>query len=786
MRILFGPFALALTLAAIPLIGDPAEPPPWAPIGGVRSFSRNPDGITLQCADGSAVRIFVLASDLVRVRAAFRHGFPPVDHSWAVARTQWSATPWSVSQSADAIEVTTAELAVRIARSPLLIAFVDRQTGRTINADWTPMGFDPRTGAVGAEKSLGLDEHFYGLGEKAAHLDKRRGAFTLWNSDTPGYTEGTDPIYQSVPFYLGYDSGEAYGIFFDNSYRSHFDFGSHTQRYVDFWAEGGELNYYFFWGPSLKTILGRYADLTGHVPLPPLWALGAQQSRYSYYPDTLAEAIVRRYRADDLPLDVLHLDIHYMRGFRDFTFDPRRFPDPKAFTAKLRALGVKVVTIVDPGIKYEPGDRDYPVYTEGAAHGYFLRRTNGSLYIGRVWPGPAVFVDYTLPAAERWWGDQHRFYLDAGVSGIWDDMNEPSDFVDKSGASQRDVVFYDEGQHSPYAKNRNVFALGMVRATYEGLRRLRPNERPFIITRAGYAGVQRYATMWTGDNTSTWSALALSLPMFESLGLSGETFVGADIPGFQGRADGELMTRWYEAAAFVPLCRNHASIDAYDHEPWRFGPAYEAIVRKYLKLRYRLLPYFYATLEQAHRTGVPWIRPLILDFQDDANAVDLDDEMMIGDDLLVAPVTSPGQTARLVYLPRGVWYDFWSGAACTGGRLVSVPAPLEKIPLFVRGGSMIPMAPAMDYVGERPWSTIDVAVAPDDQGKAAGTLYEDDGTSPAYERGVFRRTRFAAEASAGGIATRISASGAYRTAHREFHFFVLGRPDLQKTVDGGQ
>ena len=271
----------------------------------------------------------------------------------------------------------------------------------------------------------------------------------------------------------------------------------------------------------------------------------------------------------------------------------------------------------------------------------------------RVWPGESVFVDYTLPEARRWWGDLHRAYTDNGIAGIWNDMNEPSDFVDQTGKNQMDVVSYDEGEKSTHAKNRNVFALLMARATYEGLERLRPDHRPYVITRAAYAGIQRYSTMWTGDTNSTWEALALNIPMFTSLGLSGEPFVGSDVGGFIGRGNGELLVRSYQVSFLAPFCRNHKVIDGYDQEPWRFGKYYEDIIRKYLKLRYTLLPFLYTTLEEAHRTGVPPFRPLLLNYQDDPSTYNLDDQFMVGNDLLVAPIVKPDVTRRLVYLPAG-------------------------------------------------------------------------------------------------------------------------------------
>jgi alpha-glucosidase len=791
---------IAFSLLCLCAVSDAIDLNGLIPIGPLAAFSKAPDGLTVTCTDQSQVRFYVLAPDLVRVRASYGKPLPERDHSWAIAKISWQVPQFSIREEPEYLVLGTDELEVAIHRSPLLVEFRDPKTHRVINADERPMMQDPRSGVVAAAKKLGFEEHFYGLGEKAARLDKRRGQFTMWNSDTPAYKEGTDPIYQTIPFYLGWQDGAAYGIFFDNSYRTNFDFGASSQQYIAFSAEGGEMNYYFFAGPSMKKILGRYADLTGHMPMPPEWALGNQQSRWTYYPDTLAEELVRRYRAEDLPLDVLYLDIDYMSGYRVFTWDPRSFPDPSAFTEKLRKEGVRVVVIVDPGVKYQPPaqgatdavahpelarqDKSYYVFNQGLANNYFLKKKNGNLWIGKVWPGDAVYTDYTIDAAARWWGDLHRAYTDHGVAGIWNDMNEPSDFVDQTGKTQMDVITYDGDTHSPYAQNRNVFALNEARSTFEGLERLQPDLRPYIITRAGYAGIQRYSTMWTGDNTATWDALALSIPMFASLGLSGEPFVGADVGGFIGRTDAELMTRWYEVGFLTPFCRNHAQIDSYDHEPWRFGKYYEDIIRKYLKLRYQLLPYLYTALDEAHRTGVPVFRPLLLEYQNDPNTLTIDDQFMVGDSLLVAPIVRPGLTGRLVYLPEGNWFDFWTGRQLKGGDMIRVEAPLDKVPLFVRAGSIIPMGPEMNYVGQKPADPLTFRIYPDATGHAGASLYEDDGVSPAYERGVFRRTKVTYQPSATGREISVGApEGSYQPAARKFVFTVRsGRPDSQSSA----
>jgi alpha-glucosidase len=365
-------------------------------------------------------------------------------------------------------------------------------------------------------------------------------------------------------------------------------------------------------------------------------------------------------------------------------------------------------------------------------------------------------------------------------------MNEPSDFRDKSGESQKDVVFDDLGSRSPYAKNRNAFALNMARATYEGLQRLRPDRRPFVITRAGYAGVQRYATVWTGDNNATFDSLALNLPMFASLGLSGETFVGADLPGFIGRGDGELLVRSYEVACLVPLCRNHGAIDSYDHEPWRYGSYYEGIVRKYLRLRYKLLPFLYTTLEEASRTGMPFFRPLLLNYQDDPDTYNLDDEFMVGDALLAAPVLREGARGREVYLPAGRWYDYWTGSATSGGATHRADAMLDQMPLFVRGGSVIASTEPMNHVGEKPWDPMRFDVYPDDSSAAAGSLYEDDGLSPAYRSGAFRRTSVDYARAGGGARLDLAApSGSYRPGPRTLEFVIHGNQAVASvSLDG--
>lgn len=771
---------LALSTAAL-LAPHQASGLEWdalRPVGPIGAFTRTERGLQLACNDGSVVHVSLLAPDLVRVRTVFAEQLTAPDHSWAIAKTDWSPVEFAVTESADSLTLSTSRVHVVLHRDPFRVEFRDAATGATFNADHRPPARHPGTGLVAAAKKLGFDEHFYGLGEKAARLDKRRGRFAMWNTDAFKYVEGTDPLYQSIPFYLGLEDGRGYGLFFDNSHRSTFEFGHLSQEHTEYSAAGGELDYYYFHGPSLKQVVSRYTELTGRMPLPPLWALGHQQSRYSYYPESTVDRLAREYRTRDLPLDVVHLDIHYMDGYRVFTWDKTRFPDPAALHRRLAAQGVRTIAIVDPGVKQ---DDAYSVYQQGLANNFFLRRTDGSLFVGEVWPGKSVFVDYTQEAARRWWGDLHHTLLGQGVSGLWTDMNEPSDFLDQTGAKHADVVFDDLGQKSAYAKNRNVFALNMARATFEGQQRLQPGQRPFVISRAGYSGIQRYAAKWTGDNHATFDAVALNIPMFATLGLSGQTFVGADLPGYTDRADAELLVRAYQTSLFTPFLRNHTTIDQYDNEPWRHGAHAESIVRKFLKLRYALLPFLYTTIEEAHRTGLPVFRPLVLNFPADPSTRNLDDQYMVGDTLLVAPALRRDQRTRDVYLPPGRWFDFWTGARHDGGGVHETAVPLDHLPLYVRAGSVLPSTVAMNHTGEKPWSPLRFALYPNEHGRATGSVYEDDGLTTAHESGAFRRTTVTLD----GPRLSLRSSGTHRTPDRELEFTLHQLPAFATIlVDG--
>ncbi len=432
------------------------------------------------------------------------------------------------------------------------------------------------------------------------------------------------------------------GYFFDNSYKSHFDLGKENSNYYFYSAVQGNLDYYVIGGKDLKEVVSNYTYLTGRVPLPQKWTLGYQQSRWSYsVSQKEVQQIADKLRENDLPCDVIHLDIDYMDGYRVFTWRKDNYQDPKKFVQKMRKEGFRIMPIIDPGVKL---DKNYPIYQEGIKKGYFVKNPDGSVYVNKVWPGDAVYPDFGRKEVRDWWAKNVKYLVDIGTCGVWNDMNEPASF---NGALPDDIAFSDGKQRSTHAKMHNVYGHNMDKATYEGLKKY-SGKRPYVITRAAYAGTQKYSTVWTGDNQSLWGHLQMLIPQMCNLGMSGFAFAGTDIGGFGADTTSELLIRWLEAAIFSPLLRNHASVGTRAQEPWSFGQPTLEIYRKYLKLRYHLISYLYDNFYQETKTGLPIMRPLVLNFPKDRKVRTLNDEFMVGDDLLVAPVVTEGQTERVV------------------------------------------------------------------------------------------------------------------------------------------
>ncbi|MDY7042002.1 MAG: glycoside hydrolase family 31 protein, partial [Chloroflexota bacterium] len=733
--------------------------------GDVHTVRVDGRAVELSC-ENAVVRLAVLADDLIRVRLGPTGEFPPL-FSYAVDRDDddWPAVDFTVHENEEAVEVRTPTLICRATKSSCRLTFLDPD-GALINEDAAGMGWSGQR--VASWKTLTPNEHLYGLGEKTVGLDKRGLTFEMWNCDPQTYSPGGDPTYLNIPFLLGLRDGRGYGIFYDNTFRSWFDLGAEEANVSRFEADGGELRYYFFYGPALTAVLDRYTELTGRMIMPPLWALGYHQNRWSYYPEARVREIAHEFRTRRIPCDSIHLDIHYMNGYRCFTWDRRRFPDPARMIANLREQGFKTVVMIDAGIK---ADSDYWVCADGLQQGMFCTYPDGRVYGGPVWPGECYFPDFTSPPAREWWGGLYRELVEMGVAGVWNDMNEPV-VMGFQGDTFPDCVRHDwEGQGSDHRQAHNVYGMQMARATSQGLMRLRADERPLVITRSAWAGTQRYCMNWTGDNQSTWPQLRLTMPMVMTLGLCGMAFSGPDTGGFGGSPDGELLTRWIQLGVFTPFLRNHTAILTDDQEPWVHGEPYTAINRRFIELRYRLLPYLYTAFWQCAQSGLPIMRPLLLGWQDDQRTYALNDEFMCGDAFLVAPISEPGATGRRVYLPAGTWYDFWSDEVHIGEQEVQANAALERMPLFVRAGSVIPMWPVRQYVGERAVDALTLHVYP---GHGEGWLYEDDGHSWAFRRGAYRLTRFTLQCEDGTLELHCQSEGPYPAPYDRCRIIVHG------------
>jgi alpha-glucosidase len=610
-------------------------------------------------------------------------------------------------------------------------------------------------------------ERFFACGERTSGLEKTGSHQVFWNIDPPaGHTASFNNLYTSIPFVLSLSEGRSHGLLFDSTGRVEIDLAKADPARVVYEAAGGDLVFYVVAGPSPREVLDRYTALTGRTPMPPVWALGNQQSRWSYMSADELRAIAAEFRARSIPCDVLYLDIDYMDGYRVFTWDAERFPDPAGLIAELGEQGFRVVTIVDPGVKV---DMSYPLYTEGRERGYFCLTHDGAEYNNDVWPGLCAFPDFTDPAVRSWWGARHAGLLDAGVAGVWCDMNEPALFVPRQSTMPGDVVHPGGGRPRWHAEVHNAYGSHMAAATREGLERLRPERRPFVVSRAGYAGLQRHALQWTGDNSSWWEHLWMGMPQLQNLGLSGVAWCGVDIGGFFGDCDGELLARWTEFGAFQPFCRNHSALGTVAQEPWAFGEPWESVCRDMLRLRMRLVPYLYTLFEECHRTGAPVLRPLLFEYPDDPVTYSADDQFLVGDALLVAPITRPGIEHRHVYLPAGTWCHWWTGERFEGPAHILAHAPLGRPALFARANVPVPLGDPVDHTGLPSSLTWLVHAAP---GAGESSLYEDagDGYGPCC-----RRTAHVESGEDGSVRFSLSArSGSYVPSRSSVVINVVG------------
>ncbi len=744
--------------------------------GRFDSFEPLTNGILYRTEQQLTLKVVFLSNEIVRFRYATDGQFEE-DFSYGISqRYKQDNVQILIKDSVDTIQLISSAISINIQKSDSKIIISDL-SGKIICRDEKGFHWEehPKYGGniVKMSKVIQEGEHYYGMGDKTSHPNLRGKRVTNWAMDTYGFKKDEDPIYKAIPFYTSIHAGIGYGVFFDNTFKSYFDFGSERRNVTSFWAEGGEMNYYFIYGPHLEEVTKRYTQLTGVPELPPLWALGYHQCKWSYYPESKVKEITQKFRELEIPCDVIYLDIDYMDGFRCFTWDNEKFPDPKGMIASLEENGFKTVVIIDPGIKI---DEEYSVFTEALENNYFCRRADGPYMKGKVWPGDCYFPDFTNPKVRKWWtGLFEDLVQNKGVRGVWNDMNEPALFEIEGKTFPDDVRHDYDGHPCSHRKAHNVYGTQMARATYKGVKKYLNGKRPMVITRSAYAGAQRYASAWTGDNIATWEHLWIANMQCQRMAVTGFSFVGSDIGGFIDHPTPELYARWIQLGVFHPFLRTHSSGDHGEQEPWAFGEEVLGIAKRYIEFRYQLLPYLYTAFYRYVNEFIPILKPISVYDQHDHDTLYRADEFILGENILVCPVLEPNATSRYVYLPKGKWYHYWTDVLCDGGKEIKQDCPLDQIPLFVREGAVIPFYPIMQFVGEKPIDQLTLHVYYG-TGEHENYLYEDSGDGYDYEKGIYNLKKFVTFGTEHSFKMSMKRRGHYEPDYKTYKIVLHGVP----------
>ncbi len=694
-------------------------------------------------------------------------------------------------------EITTTNIRVQVSKEKLKLSFFDPNSQLIIKHSEIPtqLKHSIQKGYYSCQTNFEIapDTTFYGLGDKTGALALNGTKYTNWCVDAFGYSADSNELYRAIPFFTGQKLNTTFGFFLDNPYRSHFDFGATKPDLLSFGADGGELNYYFFAGETQLEVIQQYTQLTGLAQLPPIWALGYHQCRWSYFPESRVLEVAEQFRKEEIPCDAIYLDIDYMEDFKCFTWNKTYFPNPREKTNRLKSMGFQTVVMIDPGIKVQPG---YPIFEDGLRRNAFCRRSNGQLMIGPVWPSDCVFPDFTDPEVRDWWGTCYQdLYERDDISGFWNDMNEPAVFKVDSLTFPNEVLHHFEGHPTNHAKAHNVYGMLMAKASQEGLLKIKPNKRPFLLTRSNFSGGQRYAAIWTGDNVASWEHLRLANVQMQRLAMSGYSFTGSDIGGFVDQPEPELMVRWMQLAVFHAVMRTHfmgnkdhgsAEVDILqilaeesssrvDREPWSFGPETTILLRKAINLRYQLLGLLYTGMHAYSQNGTPLLQPLVMDHCeiDDLPAVERD--FMFGQHLLVSPVLEAGLFEQSLYLPKGDWYDFHSDAHYQGGETVTVAVQAEHLPIFVRAGAVLPIYPVRQHTG-MPVEQLQIQIYYGTDA-VVSTFYEDDGEGYSHQNGNFRLTTFQYRHSEGQTTIQSTSTGHYLPSYTSQQITLIGFGD---------
>jgi len=739
-------------------------------------FAQDTDKFYFTTDNGVVLQITILRGSIIRFRYATNYNFEP-DFSYAIdPEATMGYSKLEVVENDTEYIISTARLNVLVDKKTLRTQISDLD-GTIINEDelgfhWEE-NYEYGGNTVKMSKITQSGESFYGMGDKAMHSNLKGKRVENWVTDQFAYAKEQDPLYKAIPFYVGLNKGIAYGIYFDNSFKTGFDFSQERRNITSFWAEGGEMNYYFIFGPDMPKVVSSYSSLTGTPELPPMWALGFHQSKWSYYPESNVKEIASEFRKLQIPCDAIYLDIDYMDGFRCFTWDKNHFPDPKRMIQELEEDGFKTVVMIDPGIKV---DRDYWIYNEALENGYFCKRGDGPLMHGKVWPGECNFPDFTNPKVREWWAELYKeFMSDLGVHAVWNDMNEPAVMEVPSKTAPLDTRHNYDGHPCTHRKAHNVYGMQMVRATYEGVKKYVYPKRPFVITRAAFSGTQRYSSTWTGDNVATWEHLWIANVQVQRMCLSGYSFVGSDIGGFAEQPDGELFARWVQLGIFHPFCRVHSSGDHGDQEPWSFGSEITDIVRKFVELRYQLLPYLYTMFYKYTKENIPMVQSLVFFDQEDNQTHFRTDEFIFGDKILVCPIQEPNAQGRRMYVPRGEWYDFWTNEYVEGGKEKWVAAALDMIPIFVKAGSIIPKYPVQQYVGEKKIEELVLEVYYK-EGTETSEVYEDANNGYDYKKGRYSLSNYKLIGKDNSLVIQLFKDGTFNTEYEKMRLNFHGLP----------
>lgn len=700
------------------------------PVGSLTSVVQDGDQAVAFACENAVGRIEGVMPSVIRLRLS-TYGALAEDHSYAI-EGELPRCGVTLEDGESEVRVRTGNACLVLDRETLAVSLAVADgavLSRGLAIERThDIIIDHRTAVEG--------EDFYGLGERVSPLGRRGYWVQNWNTD--GCRLHDPHTYSSFPFYISAnaDTGACHGYFLDSSYETRFNMGEQDWDRLDISVLRGELNVYFFTGPSVADIVRAYTELTGRHAMPPAWAVGYHQCRWSYMSTQHAREVAETLRQKKIPCDVMWYDIDYMDSFRVFTFDKSRFGDMNEHAAWMAEQGFKRVVIVDPGVKVdEPGV--YNVCDEGTDKGYFVKDTDGKDYVGKVWPGGTKFPDFSRPDVRAWWGQLHKVYYDHGINAFWNDMNEPADGSNRHKTVPRHIRMADSGRWSTMDKMHNVYALLEAKATWEdGMLALRPDDRPFLLSRAAFAGMQKYAAMWGGDNGSHWEYLRSSVAMVMNMGLSGMGFFGADVGGFFGNCTPEMLARWTQVGTFYPFFRNHTCSGTINQEPWRFGEKVEQACRRAIELRYHLLPYVYQLFRDLHQSGAPVMRPMFWHYPEDPKTYALDDQFMFGRYVLAAPVVQRGDRSRKVYLPEGAWYHYLTHERYDGGRDHVIDAPLDSIPVFVRAGAVLPVADNMQTTDHWDRTTLTLEVFPGAHAFEE-RYYEDDLLTNAYQQGEF-------------------------------------------------